>query len=135
MSVFALALVAAACGGGETGRDAAERPATGDDTTEPNPDASDGGATAVTIVGENISFDTTELSAGVGEELEITFDHRDDGIRHNLHVRDTATGDEMTEITEGPVTQTLIVSFDEPGEFEYFCEVHPAAMTGTITIE
>lgn len=41
----------------------------------------------------------------------------------------------MTEITEGPVTETLEVTFDQPGEREYFCDVHPDQMTGTITVE
>jgi plastocyanin len=126
--VLAAALAAAACGGSDSDADLSTDPVS---TESPSTGASE----AVTIVGEDVSFDTTELTAGVGQGLEITFDNRDDGVQHNLHVRDTASGDAMTEITEGPVTQTLAVSFDQPGEFEYLCDVHPDQMTGTITVE
>ena len=88
----------------------------------------------VTIVGEDISFDTTELTAAVDQTLEITFDNRDDGVQHNFHVRGTVSGDAMTEITQGPVTQSLEVTFDQPGRFEFLCDVHPDQMTGTITV-
>jgi plastocyanin len=87
-----------------------------------------------TIVGEDTAFDVTSLDAQVGEPLTITFDNRDEGIQHNLHVEGTADGDAMTEITEGPVTQTLEVTFDEAGDFEYRCDVHPQQMQGTITV-
>lgn len=96
-----------------------ERLATRGDTIEPNPDDEAGGSRpAVTVVGEGIMFDTAELSVGVDQELEITFDNRADGIQHNMHVRGTAS-DEMSEITQGRGTQTLTVSFDEPSEYEY----------------
>jgi len=125
--VLAAALAAAACGGSDSDADLSTNPV----STERSPGAGE----SVTIVGEDTSFDTTELTAGVGQELDITFDNRDEGVQHNLHVRSTASGDAMTEITEGPVTQTLTVSFDQPGEFEDLCDVHPDRMTGTITVE
>ena len=142
--LLALALIATACGGGEPRQGAGEgltsadptEPAP-DDATEPEPDDSlpaGDGSGAVTIVAEDITFDTTEVSATLGESLDITFDNRDEGLAHSLHVRDTATGDQKTEIAEGPVTQALSVSFDEAGEHQYFCDVHPF-MTGTITVE
>lgn len=105
-------------------------PGAGDTTTDS--EATTGGE--ATIVGENTSFDVTTLDAAVGETLTLTFDNRDDGIQHNLHVTGTAAGDAMTEITEGPVTQTLDVTFDEAGDFDYLCDVHPDQMRGTITV-
>jgi plastocyanin len=143
-ALLALALSAAACGGGGDGQAAADRLATGGDTTEapPGDDASgvDGSEAvavldgAVTIVAENGSFNPTELSARVGEAIEITFDNRDSGLRHNLHVRDAAGGDQMTNIAAGPDTQTLTVTFDQAGEYDYLCDVHPE-LNGTITVE
>jgi plastocyanin len=124
---LAVALVAAACGG-NSDADLSTRPP----STEASSSA--GAGESVTIVGEDIMFDINELTATAGQELEITFDNRDDGVQHNLHVGDSASGDAMTEITEGPITQTLEVTFDEPGEFEYLCDVHPNDMTGTITV-
>lgn len=88
-----------------------------------------------TVVGQNIAFDVTELDTAVGERLSIVFENRDAGVLHNLHVTDTATDDAMTEIEVGVVTQTLEVTFDRPGRAEYFCDVHPQQMRGTITVD
>lgn len=114
----ALALTAAACG----------------DTTPPESANTGGTSAEATVVGDDLAFDVTALDAVVGEALSITFDNREDGIAHNLHVEGTATGDAKTDIEEGPTTQTLDVSFDEAGEFEYLCDVHPQQMRGTVTV-
>ena len=111
-----LALGAAACG----------------DTTPP--ESAEPASTTATIVADDIAFDTTELDVTAGDTLTITLDNRDDAVAHNLHVQGAAGGDAKTEIEEGPTTQTLDVSFDEAGEFEYFCDVHPQQMRGTVTV-
>ncbi len=113
-----LALGAAACGD-----------TTPTESAEPAPSEAE-----VTIVGDDLAFDTTELETAIGQTLSMTFDNREAGIAHNLHVEGTAAGDATTDIEEGPTTQTLAVSFDEAGEFEYFCDVHPQQMRGTITV-
>lgn len=114
-----LALGAAACGD-----------TTADESQGPDEPAS----STATIVADDIAFDTTELDATVGGPLTITLDNRDDAVAHNLHVEGAAGGDAKTDIEEGPTTQTLEVTFDEAGEFEYFCDVHPQQMRGTITV-
>ncbi len=123
--VAALAMTAAACGEddpdiAQTGTTAAESEQAGGDQ--------------VTIVADDIAFDTTTLDATVSQPLTISFDNRDDGIAHNLHVQDTTDGDAKTDIEEGPTTQTLEVTFAEAGRFDYFCDVHPQQMRGTITV-
>jgi plastocyanin len=85
------------------------------------------------IVGQDLSFDVTELEVGVGEELVVTFDNRDVGVPHDFHVRGPGV-DVATEIVVGPVVQTLTVSFAEPGQYEYVCDVHPDMMRGTIIV-
>ena len=118
LPVAVVLLAATACGPDD------ESPATGGVQGEP---------TTATIIGEDTAFDVTELQASAGETLRITFDNRDDGVSHNLHV--TGEGvDEQTEIVAGPVTQTLEVTFEEPGVFTYVCDVHPQQMEGTITV-
>ncbi len=88
----------------------------------------------MTIVAADIAFDATTFDATVGATVTITFDNRDEGIAHNLHVEGTSAGDAKTEIEERPITQTLDVAFDEAGEFAYFCDVHPQQMRGTVTV-
>ena len=120
LAVLLLTLLAAACGDD-------------DDRALQGPDPVGRGA-ALTVVGKDLAFDRTELTAAAGETLTFTFDNQDDGVPHNFHVRDNGV-DEKTEITEGPASQTLRVTFDEAGEYQYFCDVHPAQMKGTITVE
>lgn len=91
--------------------------------------------TSATIVGENISFDTVSLTVPAGEEVTITFDNRDDGVPHNLHIQAGAQEDVQTEIMAGPVIQTLTFTIDEPGTYVYVCDVHPGLMEGTIIVE
>ena len=74
------------------------------------------------------------LEITAGATVTVTFDNRDDGIPHNLHFLGEDAGDFATEIEEGPVTQTLEITFDEPGEIAFQCDVHPGQMNGTLTI-
>jgi plastocyanin len=136
--VAAIALTAAACG-----RDGREKPAStglplGSDTTAATGGGGDGNRaggspTQLTLVAENIAFDTETLTAPVGEEVTIEYDNRDD-VPHNLHIL-TEDGEEpATEIETGPVTQTLTFTIDEAGSYTYVCDVHPQQMTGTLQV-
>lgn len=122
----ALLLTTAACGSDDP--DLAQ---TGTTAPSSRPRADGAG---VMIVAEDIAFDATELDASVGATVTIDFDNRDEGIAHNLHVESTSAGEAKTDIEEGPVTQTLEVTFDDAGEFAYLCDVHPQQMRGTITV-
>lgn len=93
---------------------------------EPAPQAE----AAIELSAQNIAFSNTELSASAGE-VTITFDNRDDGVPHNLHL--TGTGvDEATDIETGPATQQLRVRL-EPGTYTFVCDVHPQQMRGEVT--
>jgi plastocyanin len=107
--------------------------ACGPDDESPAAGGVQGESAPATIVGDDTTFDVTELQASAGETLRITFDNRDDGVSHNLHVSGNGV-DEQTEITAGPVIQTLEVTFGSSGEYTYVCDVHPQQMEGTITV-
>lgn len=88
----------------------------------------------VAIVAQNTAFDVTSLDVTSGDAVTFRFDNRDTAIAHNLHVAGAAGGDARTEVEPGPIKQTLRVRFDQPGQFEYLCDVHPLQMRGTITV-
>jgi len=112
-----IALVVAACGGdGET--------------TTPN---AGGGETDITLLGQNVAFDLAELNVPAGEQITITFENRDAGIRHNLLINGPS-GRIATQVEAGPVTQTLTFAIDEPGTYKFLCEVHPSAMVGELIV-
>ena len=82
-----------------------------------------------TIVADNVEWDTDRIEAPADRDFTIAIDNRDDGVQHNLHVKD-APDEPATELEAGPVVQTLTVNLPE-GEYEYICDLHPA-MVGTI---
>ena len=112
-----VALPVAGCGGDD--EDAAAAP--------------EGPVTSLTITSTDLSFDIEAFEVPVGEEVTVTYENDHEGVPHNLHV-DTGGPDEpITEVEDGPVTQELTFTLDEPGEVPYLCDVHPATMRGTIT--
>ena len=109
-------------------------PSLRDEDDLPSDGATDDTTTSATVVGENIAFDTESITIAAGEEVTITFDHRDAGVPHNFHVQAGAAGDVRSEIEEGPVTQTLTFTIDQPGSYTYVCDVHPGQMRGTLFV-
>lgn len=92
-------------------------------------DCLDGTSGEVTIVAEDIAWDADCIDAVADDTLVITVDNQDDGVLHNLHLRD-APGEPATELEKGPVTQTLEVDLPE-GDYDYVCDIHPN-MLGTL---
>lgn len=87
--------------------------------------------TAFTIIAENIQWDRDRVVVPAGREVTATIDNRDRGIPHNLHIK--SPGDPKTELENGPVTQTLRFTIDEPGTYDFVCDAH-TNMTGTIEV-
>jgi plastocyanin len=114
-------IVGAACGGDNpSGTDEA----VGGDTTPADQE--------VTLVAENVSFDAETITVTAGREVTITFENRD-SIAHNLRIVGP-DGDFATEIASGPVTQELTFTIDQPGRYEFLCDVHPAQMSGALVV-
>ena len=108
----------------------------GTPTAAPTPAAN---AQTLTVVGENIAFDKQTLSANASAPITIDFDNKDDGVPHNIHFfkGTDASGQSIgqTDVTNGPVKQTLNLGTLAAGTYYYHCDVHPDAMTGTLTVK
>jgi plastocyanin len=111
MAVLVVGVLVAACSG------------SGTDTTSA-PDDNGGGADAEITIAD-FAFSGPE-SVSVGDTVQVT---NDDSTGHTW----TADGGEFDS---GPLDtgDTFDHTFDEAGEFDYFCSIHPN-MTGTITVE
>ncbi|MHB8684700.1 MAG: cupredoxin domain-containing protein [Dehalococcoidia bacterium] len=107
-----------------SGAPAAQTPATG------------GAATTLKLVGENIQFDKTKLTAPAGT-VTIAFNNKDGGVSHDVRVfkGTDATGASVgaTALAPGPVQQTLTLQLS-PGTYYYHCDAHPTTMSGTLTV-
>lgn len=93
-----------------------------DDSTDAGGDGN-GAAAPNTVVLRNIEFQPDELTVDAGETVTWRWD--DGNIVHDVKFDDFAS--ELQN--EGTFEHT----FDEPGEYDYVCSVHPQ-MDGTIVV-
>lgn len=107
-TLLALALVITACNGS---------------SGEPTPTTAAGAELEITI--ENFDFSGAE-TASVGDTVTIT---NEDAVGHTWTAVDD--GFDSGTLAEG---ENFEFTFEETGEFNYFCSIHPE-MAGTITVE
>ena len=111
-----LPLAIAACGGG--------------DDVDAGPPVDE-----ITITSTKTEFDVEAFAVRAGEEVAVTYDNRHGGVPHNVHFELGGDDDPATETAPGPDEQTITFTApDEPGEFDYICDVHPAQMEGTLVV-
>jgi len=96
----------------------------GSDTDSTNAPEDDGGAQAEITI-DDFTFSGAD-SVNVGDTVQVTNNdsvgHTWTAVDEGFHSGTLASGD------------TFEFTFDEGGEFDYFCQIHPQ-MTGTITVE
>ena len=75
----------------------------------------------------SIAFDPTEITIGVGESVTWT---NMDFVPHTATSGNPGDADLGSVFGSANLFQsgTFAHTFDEPGEFVYFCEVHPVMM-------
>jgi plastocyanin len=117
--------VAVACGddddGGGTTTSAAESA-----TTVSEGSGDSGGSGDVTIVIDDVAFQTPDVTVEAGQS--VTWDNQD----NQPH---TATGENSSFATDRiNAGESKTVTFDEVGTFPYICSFHPF-MKGTVTVE
>lgn len=115
--------------GGESGGPAGEG-------EEGEPEAST--ARRIEISADGLQFDKDSLTLPAGEVTVIAFTN-EESQPHNVAVRDdggsTIWRPEGGGIITGPGKEIEYnVAPIEPGEYTFFCEVHPAAMRGELTV-
>ena len=85
------------------------------------------------MVAKNTAYDVTELNAPAGKELTITF-RNEDATGHSFHLSGGSAGEVKTDVKPGPTTETLKVTIHASAAYQYFCDVHPSAMKGTLNV-
>ena len=110
-ALLALALVSAACGGGDD---------------ESGDGSSDGGTADVTLTVKDFEFDPATLEVSAGEHT-ITITNTG-AVEHSFTLDD----DSVSQDVEAGESATL--TFDATETIGFYCEYHPDQMKGTLTV-
>ncbi len=127
VGISAIALIAAACsptGGGDA--TPAPTPADTPATTPAAACTTSTDAAAVEALIQDFSFDPNPVEAKTGEVIVWT---NRDGAPHTVTLEDGSC--KTGNVSAGGGTGGLV--FAEPGEYPFFCSIHPS-MKGTIVI-
>lgn len=134
--LMSLALLVAACSGGNGSSAAASAGGNGDSGC----DATGTGTLTVTdgdvaMCSNNLEFDADTIEAPANEEFTITFTNAE-SAPHNVAVYVEEGGEDIVigEVITGPdaTTQVVVPALD-PGTYYFRCDVHPE-MEGTIVV-
>jgi plastocyanin len=90
----------------------------------------------VTVVAQNIAFDTAQIDLPADAPTTITFDNRDAGMQHNIAIyNDSSLAENLFtgDIVTGPATAEYQVPGLPAGEYYFHCDVHPN-MSGSVVV-
>ncbi len=126
-----LALGLVACGGDDEESDSGGG---GASTTEQPADTGGGGGgggTEVTM--ESIQFEPKDVTVSAGDTITFT---NNEAVPHDVH-KTSGPGEDFASGPSGGMQEgdTFDLTLDEPGKYEYVCDVHAPGMAGTITVE
>jgi plastocyanin len=103
-------------------------------------EASSASGADVTLVAENIAFDTSEIAMPADQDVAVTLDNQD-AVPHNFALYETEADADAQEPAlfqgenvDGGATFDYEFTSPPPGEYVFQCDVHPT-MRGTATTE
>ena len=126
-----LALGLAACGGDDDGGGDSGGGGGGGGETAEQPAGDGGGGVEVGMA--NVQFDPKDVSVKAGETITFT---NNESIPHDVH-KTSGPGDDFSSGPSGGMDEgaTFELTLDQPGEYEYVCNVHAPGMSGSITVK
>ena len=123
-----LALGLVACGGDDDDDGGGAGGGGGASTQE----ESTGGGGGAQVGMQNIQFDPKDVTVKAGETITFT---NDESVPHDVH-KTSGPGGDFSSGPNGGMQQgdTFELTLDQPGKYEYVCNVHSPGMAGSITV-
>jgi plastocyanin len=97
--------------------------------------AGSGAPGGLAITAQNIKFDVSTLAAPADKPFTINFDNKDQGTPHDVDIAD-GSGTKVFDgaAFPGPAVKAYDVPALKAGTYKFFCSIHPALMTGELTV-
>ncbi len=128
-----LAIGLVACGGDDEESD--DGGGGGASTTEQPADTGGGGGGGggAEVAMESIQFNPKDVSVSAGDTITFT---NNEAVPHDVH-KSSGPGEDFASGPSGGMQEgdTFELTLDEPGKYEYVCDVHAPGMSGTITVK
>lgn len=126
LATLVAAVALSACGAEP---DPAQAPDPGEGV-EDTTDDGDASGDQPEVAARDMSFDPTDIEVEVGTTVTFT---NHDAVRHTVTSGDPG---EPNGVFDEPIDDegdTAMITFNEPGNFAYYCDLH-RAMVGTVTV-
>ncbi|MDQ4069732.1 MAG: cupredoxin domain-containing protein, partial [Actinomycetota bacterium] len=110
--------------------------ARGERHIERHAEAHGGEAALVQLAAENTAFSRDEITLAADTEVEVRFDNNDRNVQHNITIlgQDPSQPVFRGQLVTGVATVTYTFHAPPPGEYRFQCDVHPAQMSGRVTV-
>jgi plastocyanin len=117
--------------------------ATAAPTSTPAPQATTAPATQTVEISAvpSLKFDKDTITVKAGSQVTLKFTNNDTGMPHNWagytdSTASTPIPGAKTKTCTGPCEDEITFTApDQPGDYFFRCDVHPAAMTGTLVVQ
>jgi plastocyanin len=93
--------------------------------------------TDATITARDNIFEPAAIRVPAGEEVTLTLENAGESLHdwQVLNVSDISGGPIKTDLLAAGQTATIQFTIASPGEFTFYCEVHPVEMRGQLTVQ
>jgi plastocyanin len=129
LACLALGLVVAGCGGDDDGGGGDG----GSQSEQPADQGGGGGGSGSQVSMADLQFSPSEVTVSAGDTITFT---NDESVPHDVH-KTSGPGEDFASGPSGGMQEgdTFELTLDEPGTYEYVCDVHAPGMAGTITVK
>jgi plastocyanin len=129
LACLALGLVVAGCGGDDDGGGGDG----GSQSEQPADQGGGGGGSGSQVSMADLQFSPSEVTVSAGDTITFT---NDESVAHDVH-KTSGPGEDFASGPSGGMQEgdTFELTLDEPGTYEYVCDVHAPGMAGSITVK